>query len=92
MNRLRFRIGLRLALLLMALACVLSAYLRASLDLRRETVKSEILKLDERRFALEMHAKYVGNFGRSRIAAELQKVNAQIAEMQRRIGIEDSRD
>jgi hypothetical protein len=53
MKRLRFRIGLRLALLLMALACVISAYLRASLDLRRETIRSEILKLESRKFVLE---------------------------------------
>jgi hypothetical protein len=80
MNRLRLRIGLRLLLLLVALACVLSAYLRASLDLRRERIREELIGLDTRERLLTLMPNRAQN-----PAAELAKVKSEIAEKKRKI-------
>lgn len=81
MNRIRVRIGLRLLLLLVALSCVLVAYLRAQLDLRREAIRADIINLEHREYMLKFAATYD-----AQAAADLQKVKTEIADKRRQIG------
>src|SRR4051794_3782662 len=75
----RFRIGLRLMLLCVALFCVLCAYYRAYSDLRREQIKEELISLGSEQRGLASMVKYNANASPQRIA-QLAKVNAEIAE------------
>jgi hypothetical protein len=86
MKRIRLRIGLRLTLLLMALACVLSAYLRASLDLRRESIREDIIKLDDRRLYLENSLRFSPPQAKPGYLSDLAKVKADIAQKHQQIG------
>ena len=82
MNRIRVRIGLRLLLLLVALSCVLVAYLRALLDLRREAIRADILNLEHQQYMLGFTSKYD-----SQAASDLQKVKLEIAAKRQQIGV-----
>jgi hypothetical protein len=80
MKRFRFQIGLRLLLLLMALACVLSAYYRASSDLRRERLREELFHLQVR----ERNIKHWGS--PPEYQKELAEVSAEIDAQLQRLG------
>jgi hypothetical protein len=82
MKRIRIRIGLRLLLLLVALSCVLVAYLRALLDLRREAIRADIFKLEHQQYLLSFDAKY-----NPQAVPGLQKVTLEIAAKRRQIGL-----
>jgi len=82
LNRIRVRIGLRLLLLLVALSCVLVAYLRALLDLRREAIRADILNLEHQQYMLGFTSKYD-----SQAASDLQKVKLEIAAKRQQIGV-----
>ena len=75
----RPRIGRRLMLLLMALACVLSTYIRASLDLRRENARSELNTLKFQKWKYENELWY-----RPQNKSKIADVSSEIDE---RLGI-----
>ena len=79
----RVQIGLRLMLLLMALACVLVAYLRARLDLRREAIRTELMEKEHEQWILGIELQYDRD---PKKRADFAKIKAEIAEMQRQVG------
>jgi len=81
MNRIRLKIGLRLMLLLMALACVLSAYVRTLLDLRRENARTELMALENAKRNYESELWY-----RPQNKSKLAEVNTEIDEKLRVLG------
>jgi hypothetical protein len=84
-SRYRLQVGLRLMLLLVALFCVLTAYFRAYSDLRRETIKGELISLEHEQLYWSNVIKYNGAVG-PKPAAKLAALNAEIAKKKRAIG------
>ena len=81
----RPRISLRLMLLLVALFSVLCAYYRASSDLHREKIKTQLIHLEERQRKLDSFVQRWGKHFHQE-TSELVQVNAEIAKTKRAIG------
>ena len=93
MKRPRFQFGVRLALLLMALLCVLAAYYRARLDLRREGIRAkregiraELHVLEEYQQHLEERLAYKRIPATAKDAADLATAKQIIAKHKRNLG------
>jgi hypothetical protein len=86
MRRIRLRIGLRLLLILVALACVLSAYGRAYLNLRREEAKTRIFAL-ERDLSFESHIGHTAQ-GTPTSKAYVARTKAELARARKIAGSE----
>jgi hypothetical protein len=85
MRRLRPRIGLRLLLLLVTLFCVLTAYLRASLDLQRENNWTRLGELEHRQWYLEIIVGS-GDLSVPQAKSELASVNAELNGIRKQLG------
>ena len=83
MRRPRFRIGLRMLLLLMALPCVLLAYLRAALDSRSQKMRERLFHLSTEKSLLMTDLDEVLKVPSRR--AKLAQVETEIAELERKL-------